>query len=277
MTQPSEAAPPLPQRVLLTGVTGRVGSVLRRKLAGRYAVLRLADIVPLEAGPGEEVCRIDVLDPASLEAALEGIDAVIHLAGQGVESDWESVLNRNIAGVYNLFEAARVKGVERVIFASSHHAIGFYRRDQIIDNTVEPRPDSRYGVSKVFGEAMGRLYADKYGLAVASIRIGVFRERPEDLRHLSVWLSQDDFTRLVCRCIEAPRYSYLTLYGVSANTRAFWKNPDADKIGYVPEDNAEDYAEGMEERPTENAAVTETFQGGYYCAPGFVGAPSRVD
>ncbi|MEP9379858.1 NAD(P)-dependent oxidoreductase [Aquabacter sp. CN5-332] len=268
---------PLPHKVLITGATGRVGSVLRQKLAGRYAVLRMADIVPLEAGPGEETCHLDVTDPASIEAALEGIDCVVHLAGQAIEADWDAILSKNISGVYNLFEAARRKGVERVVFTSSHHAIGFYRRDEIIDNEVAPRPDSRYGVSKVFGEALGRLYADKYGLAVACIRIGVVRRKPEDLRHLSVWVSEDDFTRLVARCIEAPRYHYLMLYGISANPRAFWENPDAEKIGYVPQDSAEDYAAGLEERPTGNAAVTELFQGGYYCAAEFAGDPSRVD
>ncbi|TCT01104.1 NAD-dependent epimerase/dehydratase family protein [Aquabacter spiritensis] len=272
-----ETAGPLPHKVLVTGATGRVGRVLRRKLAGRYQVLRLADIVPLEAGPDEEVCRLDVTDPATIAAALEGIDCVVHLAGQAVEADWTVLFDKNIMGVANLFEAAREKGVERVVFTSSHHAVGFYRRDAVIGNDVAPRPDSRYGVSKVFGEALGRLYADKYGLAVACIRIGVVRPRPEDLRHLSVWISEDDFARLVARCIEAPRYHYLMLYGVSANPRAFWTNPDADKIGYVPQDSAEDHAAGLAERPTGHGAVTALFQGGYYCAAEFAGDPSQVD
>lgn len=188
----------LPQRILLTGPTGRIGRVLRERLTGRYSLLRLGDLVPMgQAAPGEELYDMDLRDPASLERACEGIDCIVHLAGQSIEAGWDIILERNVTGLCNLFEAARRKQVKRVIFASSHHAIGFYRRNRIIDTAVPPRPDSRYGVSKAFGEALGRYYADKFGVQVACIRIGVCRRRPEDVRHLSIWISEGDMTLLI--------------------------------------------------------------------------------
>jgi uronate dehydrogenase len=269
---------PLPQRVLLTGPTGRIGRVLREKLVGHYSLLRLGDIVPLgDAAQGEELCEMDLRDPASLDRACEGIDAIVHLAGQAIETDWDVILERNIAGAYNLFDAARRQKVKRVIFASSHHAIGFYRRSQIIDNAVPPRPDSRYGLSKAFGEALGRYYADKFGLSIACIRIGVCRRRPEDVRHLSIWISEDDMAQLIRCCVEAPAYHYLMLYGVSANTRFFWKNPDAARIGYVPQDNAELYAEELLRKANDESPVSAPFQGGYYCPPEFSGKITLID
>lgn len=274
----AKSAVPIDQRVLLTGPTGRIGSVLRSRLAGRYAQLRLGDIVPMgAAGDREELCQMNLDDPASLERACEGIDTVVHLAGQSIEADWPKILNANIAGSYNLFEAARRQGVKRVVFASSHHSAGFYRRERRLDNTSPPRPDSRYGLSKAFGEALGRYYADKFGMSVACIRIGVCRTRPEDVRHLSIWISEADMARLVSRCIEAPTYHFLMLYGISANDRAFWANPDAKQIGYVPQDNAETYAAELIAAAKPEPAVSAAFQGGYYCPPEFSGDPSRID
>ena len=92
---------------------------------------------------------------------MEGIDCVIHLAGMPEEDAWEKILPLNIEGCYNVFKAARRQGVRRMVFASSNHAIGFHRQETFIDTLVETRPDRRYGVSKVFGEALGRMYADK--------------------------------------------------------------------------------------------------------------------
>jgi uronate dehydrogenase len=269
---------PLPHRVLMTGPTGRIGRILRANMAGRYDVLRLGDRVPMgEPGPNEELCTMDLHDPASLDRACEGIDTIVHLGGQAIETDWDTILQTNIAGGYNLFDAARRQKVKRVIFTSSHHAIGFYRRDQVVGNEVPPRPDSRYGLSKAFGEAMGRYYADKFGMEVACIRIGVCRTKPEDVRHLSIWISEDDMTHLIQRCIEAPAYHYLMLYGISANTRFFWKNPDAEKIGYRPKDNAEDYAAELSAKEKPEGPVSAAFQGGYYCPPEFTGDISKID
>src|SRR5262245_59293538 len=169
------------QRVLITGAAGGIGGVLRAGLAGRYSLLRLADVRPCSAaGKGEEAI---VADFSALDAALaatRGIDCVVHLAGIPREAEWERILPNNIVGTYNLFEAARRNGVKRVVFASSNHVTGFHRVGQPVDPALPPRPDSRYGVSKVFGESLGRLYADKHGLSVACLRIGSFRERPQN-------------------------------------------------------------------------------------------------
>ena len=265
--------PPRERRVLLLGAAGGIGSAIRQGLAGRYGLMRLADIASLTpAGPEEEIAHADLLNVPSLVAAMAGIDTVVHMAGVPVEPEanaWEQVLPANIVGVYNLFEAARLARVKRVLFASSHHAAGFHRRDTPATQTLVPRPDSYYGVSKVFGEAMGRMYADKFGLQVLSLRIGAYRDKPSDIRQLAVWISPRDMVELVRCGIEAPDFGYATVYGVSANTRSFWDNWDVAFLGYAPRDNAEDWAGEVLAGPPEDP-VAAPFQGGWYCAKDFV-------
>lgn len=263
--------------VAIVGVNGRIGRVLRRELDGVYGVLRLADLSPPpEMMANEAFHRVDIRQKATLEPAFAGVDAVVLLAAQSHEADWETILNTNIQGVYNVFEAARACGVKRVVFASSHHAIGFYRRSRHLGLDVAPRPDSRYGVSKVFGEALGRFYADKFALSVACIRIGACRPKPEIARHLSIWISERDLAQLVCRCIDAPPFGFLMLYGVSANPRSFWDNPDALRIGYQPQDSAEVFAEEFRDEAAEEPA-SALFQGGHYCLNEFDGDLSAID
>lgn len=267
-------------RVLLLGAAGGIGSAIREGLRGRYVLMRLADIAPMTpARQGEEIAHADLLDIPSLTAAMARIDIVVHMAGVPVEPEdnaWDQVLPANIVGVHNLFEAARLAGVRRVLFASSHHAAGFHRRDAPTQETLVPRPDSYYGVSKVFGEAMGRMYADKFGLQVLSLRIGAYRDRPSDPRQLAVWVSPRDMVELVRCGIEAADFGYATVYGVSANTRSFWDNSAAAFLGYAPRDNAEDWAAEVLAGPPESP-VAAPFQGGWYCAKDFVGDPARVD
>jgi uronate dehydrogenase len=261
------------RRILLLGAAGGIGSAIREDLRGRYGLMRLADIAPLTpAGQGEEIAQVDLLDISSLIAAMAGIDTVIHMAGVPVEPEanaWEQVLPANIVGVHNLFEAARLARVKRVLFASSHHAAGFHGRETQTAETLVPRPDSYYGVSKVFGEAMGRMYADKFGLQVLSLRIGAYRDRPSDPRQLSVWISPRDMVELVRCGIEAPDFDYATVYGVSANTRSFWDNSGVDFLGYAPIDNAEAWALEVLAGPSEDP-VAAPFQGGWYCAKDYV-------
>jgi uronate dehydrogenase len=268
------------RRILLLGAAGGIGGAIREGLAGRYGLMRLADIAPLApAGPGEETVHADLLDIPSLVAAMTGVDCVVHMAGVPVEPEmnaWEQVLPANIVGAHNLFEAARLAGVRRVLFASSHHAAGFHRRDTPTADTMVPRPDSYYGVSKVFGEAMGRMYADKFGLQALSLRIGAYRDVPTEPRHLSVWVSPRDMVELVRCGIEAPDFGYAVVYGVSANTRNFWDNSEAAFLGYAPKDNAESWADAILASDPEDP-VAAPFQGGWYCAKDFVGEPGRVD
>ncbi|CAN5123903.1 NAD(P)-dependent oxidoreductase [soil metagenome] len=264
--------------VLLLGAAGGIGGAIREGLRGRYGLMRLADIAPMAAaGPGEETVHADLLDIPSLVAAMSGVDCVVHMAGVPVEPEthaWDQVLPANIIGVHNLFEAARLAGVKRVLFASSHHAAGFHGRDTPTAETMVPRPDSYYGVSKVFGEAMGRMYADKFGLQVLSLRIGAYRAAPSDPRQLSVWISPRDMVELVRCGVEAPDFSYATVYGVSANTRTFWDNRAVAFLGYAPKDNAEAWADAVLAGPPENP-IAAPFQGGWYCAKDFDGGPGR--
>ena len=142
-------------RVLITGAAGGIGRMIRPLLRGVYPSIRLSDIVDIEPEAGEEFVKADLADLARLERICAGVDGVIHLGASSVEDQWEPVLSNNIVGCYNLFEAARRQGVQRIVFATTNHVVGFYRRQRTIDHTVMPRPDSRYGVSKAFGEALG--------------------------------------------------------------------------------------------------------------------------
>jgi uronate dehydrogenase len=269
------------KRVLVLGAAGNIGGAVREQLRGRYSLIRHADIVPQAAPqPGEECVTAEMTDMAALAAAMDGIDCVVLLAGVSVEPDerqWEQVLPANIVGVHNVYEAARQAGVPRVIFASSHHAIGFYRRTETIAASVAPRPDSYYGVSKVFGEAMGRLYADKFGLSVACLRIGAYRPEPTEPRHLAVWISPRDMVELIRCAIEAPDFHFCVAYGISANTRSFWDNREVAFLGYAPRDNAEDFAPEILAASSPEDPIAEPFQGGWYCAKDFASAPSRID
>jgi uronate dehydrogenase len=253
--------------------------VLREGLRGAYAIVRLSDIRPLgAAASGEELNQADLGDPAAMAAAMDGVDAVVHLGGTAVEADWESIHANNIVGCYHAFEAARRQGVKRIVFASSNHAIGYYRRAQRIGPTEPIRPDSRYGVSKVFGEALGRLYADKHGIAVVCLRIGSFQPRPLNLRMLSTWISHRDMVQLVRRSLDAPEVHFEIVYGVSGNDRSWWDNPGAERIGYRAQDNAEDYAAELLARqaPEDEPEIERLFHGGPFCGLEFDGDPERL-
>ena len=166
------------KRVLITGAAGGIGRRIRPLLRGVYPTVRLSDVVDVEPEAGEEFVEADLADLAAVERLCAGVDGVIHLGASSVEDAWEPILHNNIIGGYNLFEAARRQRVQRIVFATTNHVVGFYRRQRTIDHTVMPRPNSRYGVCKAFGEALGRMYADKYGLGVLNIRIGnVWRSR----------------------------------------------------------------------------------------------------
>ena len=266
------------KRILITGAAGIIGNTLREGLRGRYPVLRLSDIAPLApAREGEEVAPADLTDLASVEAAMRDVDCVVHLGAIPGEAPWEKILPNNIVGTWNVFEAARRQGVRRVVYASSHHAIGFYRRARVIDQTVVPRPDGIYGVSKVFGEATGRLFADKHGLSVACLRIGAFRDKPIDRRLLYVWLSPRDAVQLVGCCIDAPDYHFITVYGISDNARSGYRNKDLEFLNYRPQDKAEDYAADIMRAPDTEDAISRQFHGGIYTPMGFDGDIARIE
>jgi len=233
-------------RVLVTGAAGRIGTMLRPRLAREGRRLRLLDIAPLSepAGPAEEQVTGSVFDLAALTAACAGADAVIHLGFKHDFSAWGRVLDVNINGTYNVFEAARRAGVRRVVFASSNHAVGFAPRESFpVPDDARPAPDSYYGVSKAAGEALAALYADRYGLEAICVRILSCFPRPETARMLSTWLSPGDAGRLFDACLTGAAPGFRVVYGVSANTRGGFVSLDgARALGYEPQDDAEDYA-----------------------------------
>lgn len=260
---------PARPRVLLTGACGDVGTRLRPLLAQAYGPIRLSDRVeprtPLAAG--ETFVRADLADPAQCAAIVADIDAIVHLGGYSVEGPWETILQANIVGLHALYESARMAGVQRIVFASSNHAVGFYRRDRTIDHTVPVRPDTRYGVSKAFGEALGALYADKHGLRVLNLRIGNVGDAPLDARRLAIWITPADLMQLVRIGIEHPELRYETVYGMSDNApHAWWDNRRAFELGYRPVGRSADHAAAVLAREVRGDPVSERFQGGTYCA-----------
>src|ERR1700729_463716 len=230
--------------VVITGAAGLVGSMLRPRLARPDRTLRLVDLQPLTAGPGEEAIQASVTDIDAMTAACRGADAVIHLAGIPGEASWPRILELNINGSYVTFEAARRAGTPRVIFASSNHAVGFTPRSAFpVPDYAFPAPDTYYGVSKVTTEALAAMYHYRYGLDAICVRILTCTPRPKNVRALSTWLSPDDAGRLFEACLSAPSPGYRVIFGVSANTRGGWVSlGEARPLGYQPRDDAEAYA-----------------------------------
>ncbi len=267
------------KRVLLTGAAGGVGGMIRPMLAELYPEIVLSDVKqPQDLLSNESFVPAELTDPEAVARACEGVDGIIHLGGFSVEGPWETILQSNIIGCYNLFEAARRSGAKRVVFASSNHAIGFYPRVHRIGVDVVPRPDSRYGVSKLFGEGLASLYADKHGLRVLSLRIGNVGERPLDKRRLSIWIKPSDLVQLIRIGLEHPDLRYEVMYGVSDNERSWWDNSVAYKYGYRPTGRAEDFRDHAfaEQEKLPPDPVGDFFQGGTYCSMEFDGDDSQI-
>jgi uronate dehydrogenase len=230
--------------IVITGAAGLVGSMLRPRLARPDRTLRLLDVAPLVAGPGEEAIEASVTDMDAMTAACRGADAVIHLAGLPGEAPWPRILELNINGGYVVFEAARRAGTPRVIFASSNHAVGFTpRADFPVPDYAFPAPDTYYGVSKAATEALAALYHYRHGMDAICVRILSCFPRPQNVRMLSTWLSPDDAGRLFEACLTVPAPGFRVIFGVSANTRGGWVSlAEAAALGYQPQDDAEAYA-----------------------------------
>jgi uronate dehydrogenase len=245
MANPASA--PSLGRILLTGAAGGLGRDLRPRLRKRCSLLRVSDIAAMEpAAAGEEVVQAPLEDRAAVDALLAGIDAVVHLGGISTEQPFDAVLQANIVGVYNLYEAARRHGVKRIVFASSNHVTGFYRQDEVIDATMPVRPDGYYGLSKAFGENISRFYFDRYGIETACLRIGSSFPEPKDRRMLATWLSYDDLERLVVACLTAPVVGHSIVYGMSDNTTTWWDNTPARHLGFRPKDSSEPFRAAKE-------------------------------
>ena len=242
-------APALFGRLLLTGAAGGLGRELRSRLKAHCQVLRLSDIADLgSAAAGEEVMPAALEDAAAMLALLAGVDAVVHLGGVSVEGPFAPILQANIVGAYNLYEAARKNGVRRIVFASSNHVTGFYRQDEVIDPTMPMRPDGYYGLSKAFGENLAQFYFDRYRIETVSLRIGSSFPEPADRRMLATWMSYDDLERLVVASLTAPVVGHSVIYGMSDNTTTWWDNTPARHIGYRPQDSSEPFRAAAQAR-----------------------------
>jgi len=253
--------------ILLTGGSGRIGRCLRYALRDDYRLVLFNRSAVDDLGPNEILVRGDTTDAAAVEAAARGADVIVDMAGvSDIAPFREKLLPVNILGTYNVFEAARLAGVPRVIYASTHHVVGYYAAGQPLNDALPYRPSSMYGVTKCFAEATGRLYADKAGLQVVCLRIGFFRDRPLEERHLAIWISPGDMARLVRCAIEAPDIHFEIVYGVSNNTRRWWNLTRAREVlGYEPQDDAEAYAAELLQGPSEAWAERVRRVGGSKC------------
>ncbi|MCZ0989842.1 NAD-dependent epimerase/dehydratase family protein [Streptomyces diastatochromogenes] len=243
---------PAPRTVLLTGAAGGLGTLMRDLLPEYGYTLRLFDVRPIEGEP--DAITADLTDKEALREAVRGVDAVLHLAGISLEAPFEKILTSNIEGTYNLYEAARLEGVPRIVFASSNHAVGFTPAPRagtpldsraLIPIDTPHRPDTFYGLSKAFGEDLAQFYWDKYGLESVSVRIGSCFPEPANVRMLSVWMSPADGARLFHAALTAEEVGHTVVYGSSANTRLWWDLTTARALGYEPRDDSEPYAEKL--------------------------------
>ncbi len=255
-------------KILVTGAAGGIGTRLRQMLPAIYPDMRWSDMrTPDDLAVGTDFMRADLAKLDEVEAIVQGVDGIVHLGGFSVEGPWETILSANIVGCRNLFEAAYRANVKRVVFASSNHAVGFYPRDCKIGVDVTVRPDSRYGISKAFGEAIGAFYADKHGLRVTCLRIGNFGDAPLDKRRLSIWLKPEDLVQLIRIGLEHPDIHFEIFYGASDNAAAWWDNSNAHRFGYRPNGRAEDFRAEALAAQAKIAAdpVGDRFQGGPFC------------
>ena len=251
------------KKVLLTGAAGRIGTYLRERLGDKYA-LSGTDRVPVS---GFDSTVADLTDFDAILPAMEGKDVVVHLAAEPRHTPdiwWDILLPDNVVATANVFEAARRSGVGRVVFFSSMHVVGMYERDEpwssiaegdygdldpatvpLVTHDMPVRPDGPYAASKIFGESLGRYYAEEYGMTVVCIRLGTMGgdDRPgSDARSYVSWLSRRDLATMVERCIEVDGLGYDIFYGTSANTWKIYDTPRAwNVLGYEPQDNAERY------------------------------------
>lgn len=259
------------KRVLITGAAGNIGHVLREELSQRYPVLRLSDIASLgDARQGEEVMEADITDYPAMLNLMEGVDAVIHLGGSADGRDWDTICKLNLMGARNVFEAARQKGVKRIIFASSNHAMGMYPITEALSSQMPPRPDTYYGISKAYAESMLRYYVDKYGMSAVCLRIGSFQPEPQDARQLMTWISHRDMVQLVWRSLEHQDLAFEVALGFSGNKTLKTDDPGARKIGYQPKDDAEVFRDALRKKGLDvDGPIPYPLLGGPYTDPTF--------
>jgi uronate dehydrogenase len=256
---------------LLTGAAGGLGKMLRDRIKPWADVVRLSDLRDLGApGEGEEIMCCDLADREAMLKLVEGVDAVLHFGGISVEDKFEPIMQANILGLHNLYEAVYKAGVKRVIYASSNHVTGFYPTTEVVDADMPLRPDSFYGVSKCFGEALSRYYFDRFGIETVCLRIGSSFPEPKTARMMITYLSYDDLVELVRRSLMTPRVGHSIVFGVSDNAARWVDNRKAAHLGFRPKDSSDKFAHlfpDTAERPTDDD-VGSKYQGGPFILAG---------
>jgi uronate dehydrogenase len=242
-------------RVLVTGAAGSIGTVLLPGLTGRGHEVVGLDRSTAPDGSDTAWYAVDCTDPDAVEAVFAdvarsgGVEAVVHLAGIPTEASLTDELDSHVVSTAALLDAMVRHGVDRIVYASSNHAVGRTPRSDLLTTDVRPRPDTFYGVAKVAAEALLSLYVDRHGIDAVALRIGSFLPQPETRRGLSTWLSHDDAVRMVDAAITAPAPGFAVVYGISANSRGWWDLEPGRALGYRPEDDAETYAAEVPDRP----------------------------
>jgi uronate dehydrogenase len=257
------------KRILFTGAAGGLGKRLRPHLQQFADIVRLADLAPIgQAGPGEEIVQCDLADRDAVLRMCEGVDAILHFGGVSTEVEFAPIMQANILGMANLYEAVHKLGIRRVVFASSNHTMGMYKTTDLVDASMPPRADGYYGLSKVFGESLSRYYWDRFGIETVCIRIGYCFPEAGNHRQLATWLSLDDLVELLRRSLLTPRVGHTITFGISDNPGKWWDDKHAGFLGYRPKDSSRQFAEQVQAAGVDRSAdmedITLKFQGGVF-------------
>lgn len=261
------------KRILLTGAAGGLGTVLRERIGAWADVVRLSDLTTDSLGAarqGEEIVQCDLADKAAVLAMMDGVDVVLHFGGLSTEYAFDDIMQANILGTANIYEAVDKCAVKRVVFASSNHAVGFYRTTDVIDADAPTRPDTFYGVSKCFGESLSRYYYDRKGIETVCVRIGSSFPEPKNRRMMTTYFSYDDLVELLRCSLFAPRVGHTIVFGQSDNAGSWWDNTKAAHLGFRAKDSSSQFVHlfpATAEYP-EAGDVTTIYQGGPFVLNG---------
>ena len=276
------------KKILVTGAAGLCGSVVSHGLTKLKYKVFSCDIksspspaakalgIPLS----KNIKKIDLRKINKVLKITKGMDAVIHFGGiprhKPHEDVFKNIIDHNIVGTYNVFEACRINKVKRIIFASSAHIMGYHDRRKKLDDRSSFRPDSHYAVSKCFGESLSKLYSDKYNIKILSIRIGSALPKPTDMRFLSTWISFRDLIHLVNVGLKSKKLYCSSVYGISKNKRAWWNNREDYRLGYKPKDNAEKYSKDKLTKNEFKDKIALRLHGGVFTTDGLKGKLSNI-
>jgi uronate dehydrogenase len=218
---------------------------------------------------GIETVVCDLANKKAVDDLVSGCDAIVHMGGVSVERPFEEVLQANILGVFHIYEAARRHDVKRIVFASSNHAIGFYKQTDKIDARSPRRPDGYYGLSKAYGEETASFYHDRYGIETVSIRIGSCFPVVKDRRMMHTWISARDLTELIRCALYTPQVGHTIVYGVSNNKEVWWDNRYASRLNFIARDSSEIFRTQVEQQPKPaDTDPVSMYQGGAFTAEG---------